>query len=260
MNISKLNRLAMTIAFGAVLAAISFSVAAQLQPQFSYLWESEANQDQQGEQDDKKAHQQRQRLSIEQQHARIRQERTNLALYRRNIALQAIIPKESAQMLQQQKRLAHHRFQQSYYENLRQQQARLPDDRYDFSNDPFYYTAPNYRYRRDTRSYETNQYGAEMLRRAANTGYQQGLQAGHADRQDSWRFDYKRSFAYEDANYGYEGRYVRHDHYNHYFREGFERGYEDGYHDRRKYGTSTGSPDSLLGPVLNSILNLEPLQ
>ena len=267
MNFSTLNRLASTVAISAALTAISFAAHAQLQPQFSYLWEAEANQDKQDEKDNskdekdnKKAHQQQQRLSKQQQQERIHQQQENLALYRKNIELRQAIAKQNAQLLQQQKRLAHYRFQQAYYERLRQQQAQLPDDRYDFNNDPFYYTAPNYRYRRDGRGYQTNQYGADILRQAANTGYQEGLQAGRADKQDNWRFDYKQSFAYEDANYGYDGRYVRQDDYNHYFREGFQRGYEDGYYDRRQFGTTTNGSDSLLGTVLSAILNLESLQ
>jgi len=260
MHINTLNRLAMTVAISATLATISFASHAQSQPQFSYLWESEQKQDKQDEKDNKKAHQQQQRLSKEQQQERIRQQQENLKLYRKNIELRQAIARQNAQLLQQQKRLAHYRYQQAYYERLRQQQAQLPDDRYDFNNDPFYYTAPNYRYRRDGRSYETNQYGADMLRQASNTGYQQGLQAGRADKQDNWRFDYKQSFAYEDANYGYDGRYVRQDDYNHYFREGFQRGYEDGYYDRRKYGATINGSDSLLGTVLNTILNLESMQ
>ena len=260
MNINNPIRLATTIAIGAAPAAISFSIHAQQLPQFSFQWEGEEKQNKQDEKDNKNAHQQQQRLSKDQQQERIRQQQENLALYRKNIALRQTIAKQNAQLLQQQKRLAHYRFQQSYYERLRQQQAQLPDDRYDYNNDPFYYTAPNYRYRRDGRSYETNQYGAEMLRQATNTGYQQGLQAGRADKQDNWRFDYKQSFAYEDANYGYDGRYVRQEDYNHYFREGFQRGYEDGYYNRRQYGTSTNGSDSLLGTVLNTILNLETLQ
>jgi hypothetical protein len=39
MNFSNLNRLALTVAVSAALATISFSVAAQQQPEFSYLWE-----------------------------------------------------------------------------------------------------------------------------------------------------------------------------------------------------------------------------
>ena len=53
---------------------------------------------------------------------------------------------------------------------------------------------------------------------------------------------------------------VRQDDYNYYFREGFQRGYEDGYYGRRTYGTNANGSDSLLGTVLNMILNLQPLQ
>jgi hypothetical protein len=80
------------------------------------------------------------------------------------------------------------------------------------------------------------------------------------DKQDNWRFDYRESFAYQDANYGFDGRYVPQDDYNYYFREGFQRGYEDGYYERCTYGTNTNGSDSLLGTVLNMILNLQPLQ
>src|SRR5450756_1754684 len=43
--------------------------------------------------------------------------------------------------------------------------------------------------------YETNQYGADFLRQAGNYGYQQGFQAGAADRQDHWRSNYPGSYA-----------------------------------------------------------------
>ena len=119
---------------------------------------------------------------------------------------------------------------------------------------------PTYQYRRGDNNYQTNQYGADQLRQASNTGYQKGYQAGRADKQDHWRFDYRESFAYQDANYGFDGRYVRQDDYNYYFREGFQRGYEDGYYGRRTYGTNANGSDSLLGTVLNMILNLQPLQ
>ena len=49
------------------------------------------------------------------------------------------------------------------------------------------------------------------------------------------------AFAYKDANYGYDGRYIAQDEYNHYFREGFQRGYEDGYYGRQKYGRKNDS-------------------
>jgi hypothetical protein len=260
MNVSTLNRLATTVAISAALTTISIAAHAQLQPQFSYLWEAEANQGKQDEMDNGKARQQQQRLSKQQQQERIRQQQENLALYRKNIELRQAIAKQDSQLLQQQKRMAHYRFQQTYYGRLGQQQAQLPDDRHDFNKDPFYYTAPNYRYRRDGRSYETNQYGANILRQAANTGYQEGVQAGRADKQDKWRSDFKQSFAYKDANYGYGGRYVSQDDYNYYFREGFQRGYEDGYNDSQQYGASTNGSDFLLTTVLNAILNLESMR
>jgi len=58
-------------------------------------------------------------------------------------------------------------YQQRYLEQLRRDQLRLQQWRY---ND---YGPYNYRYRRGGSYYETNQYGAEMLRRAVNDGYQE---------------------------------------------------------------------------------------
>jgi flagellar biosynthesis/type III secretory pathway protein FliH len=39
--------------------------------------------------------------------------------------------------------------------------------------------------------YETNEYGADLLRQAVNNGYQEGFRAGEADRQDRWHSDYR---------------------------------------------------------------------
>ena len=69
-----------------------------------------------------------------------------------------------------------------------------------YNNDPYFYTAPIYRYRRGGTYYETNQYGADLLRQAVNNGYQEGFRAGVADREDRWRSDYQNSYAYEDAD------------------------------------------------------------
>lgn len=260
MNISTTNRLALTAAISLALALIAFSSAAEPPTkgasEDARQQSSEKKQDRQEEKDEKKA---QHRLSKEQQQDRIRQQQESLRLYRENIAQQQAVARRNAERLQEQKRLEHYRFQQAYYERLRQQQAQLPDKRYDYDNDPYYYTAPNYRYRRDGSYYETNQYGAGILRGALNNGYQEGLKAGRADKKDGWRFDYKNTFAYEDGNYGFDGRYVHQQDYNHYFREGFRRGYEDGYYNRRKYGGTAGS-DSLKDNVLRSILNLEAIR
>jgi hypothetical protein len=181
------------------------------------------------------------RVSQQEQQERIRKQEQQLALYRKNIALREELAERDAQILRQQKRIQHLRFQEQYEERLRAQRAQLNQARYDYYNDPFYYTAPNYRYRRDGRYYQTNQYGIKKLEQALQAGYNEGYRAGRADREDRWRYDYRSAFAYRDANYGYDGRYIAQDEYNHYFREGFQRGYDDGYYGRQKYGRKNDS-------------------
>jgi hypothetical protein len=201
------------------------------------------------------------RVSPQEQQERIRKQEANLQLYRQNIALREELAERDAKVLQQQKRLAHYRFQQAYYERLRMQRNAVANARYDFYNDPFYYTGAEYRYQRGGRYYETNEYGIGTLKQALNQGYKEGYRAGRADREDRWRFDPRSSFAYQDANYGYDGRYIAQDEYNHYFREGFERGYEDGYYGRHKYGS--GGDDNnewwIAAGVIGAILAIQAI-
>jgi len=96
-----------------------------------------------------------------------------------------------------------------------------------------------------------------MLRRALNLGYEEGVRAGMADREDRWRYNYRDSYGYQDATYGYDGYYVDTTEYRYYFREGFRRGYEDGYYGRYRYGTNSNGVFSLLSGVLGAILNLQ---
>ena len=119
--------------------------------------------------------------------------------------------------------------------------------------------APNWRYLRGDRYYETNQYGAAVLRQAVNFGYAEGFQAGQADREDGWRSSYRDVYAYQDATFGYTGYYVDPDEYRYYFRAGFRRGYKDGYHSRFQYGSYVGGKYAILAAVLAQILNLQPL-
>ena len=157
--------------------------------------------------------------------------------------------------------MAQYRFQEDYLGRLRQQQVFLQNDGHpDYDNDPYFYTAPIYRYRRGGRYYETNQYGADLLRQAVNYGYQEGFRAGQADRQDRWRSNYRGSYAYQDANYGYNGYYVDRDDYNYYFREGFRRGYEDGYSSRYQYGRYSNGSYSILDAILSQVLGFQPLR
>jgi flagellar biosynthesis/type III secretory pathway protein FliH len=127
----------------------------------------------------------------------------------------------------------------------------------------FQYTnigSPNYQYYRGNQYYYVNQYGADLLRRAINSGYEEGYRAGQADRADGWNFDYQSSDAYLDGSYGYDGYYVDFSEYQYYFREGFQRGYEDGYYSRSQYGRYSGGKIGILANVLNVILSLSGLQ
>ena len=81
--------------------------------------------------------------------------------------------------------------------------------------------------------------GADLLRRAVNYGYAEGFRSGAAGRLDRWQFSYQDGYAYQDANFGYNGYYVKRDDYNFYVREGFRRGYEDGFNSRYQYGRYT---------------------
>ena len=99
-----------------------------------------------------------------------------------------------------------------------------------------------------------------MLRQAVNYGYEEGFRTGQADRQDRWHSDYRDSYAYQDANYGYSGYYLAQDDYNYYFREGFRRGYEDGYSSRYQYGRYSNGSYSVLGVILTQILNFQSLR
>ncbi|HXT04377.1 MAG TPA: hypothetical protein VN760_09360 [Casimicrobiaceae bacterium] len=103
---------------------------------------------------------------------------------------------------------------------------------------------------------QTNQYGADLLRQAVSEGYQQGYGQGQADRQDGAGSNYRRAFAYQDANAGYTGAYVPQSDYNYYFREGFRRGYQDGYASTHRYGNYSNGTASILGTVLSGILGL----
>jgi hypothetical protein len=183
-----------------------------------------------------------------------------VAQYRQHLEQQERLARQHIALLQQQKRLAQYRFQEEYLERLRQQQIRLRDDRFDYDRDPYFYTAPIYRYNRGGRYYRINEYGAKILRQALNHGYEEGFRAGRADREDRWRFNYKDSYAYRDANYGYLGYYIDRSEYNYYFREGFRRGYEDGYNSRYRYGRFANGNYSMLDNILSQILNLQNLR
>lgn len=195
--------------------------------------------------------------AVQRQRGQIEQKRGTQ--YRQRLDQQVRLSQQRAALMQQQRRINEYRAQQQYLAQLRAQQLRL-QTAYNYSNDPYIRTAPSYRYAYSGYTRETNQYGADVLRQAVNYGYQEGVRFGQADRQDGLPADYRNSFAYQDANYGYSGYYVDQADYNYYFRQGFQRGYSDGYYSRSQYGTAlTGSP-SILATLLTSILGLTSLR
>jgi TolA-binding protein len=189
------------------------------------------------------------RQEQERQQQRVQQQRLNQYSQQRRQLDRLAQQRETR--LHQQRRQAHLRFQQQYLERLRQDQINLQNAR---SHE---YSAPNYRYSRGGRYYQTNQYGVDMLRQGVNHGYERGVRAGQADREDRARFSYKDSYAYQDASYGYNGYHVDLNEYRHYFREGFNRGYQDGYYSRSQYGRNSNGDFSLLGSILQQVFNVQ---
>lgn len=195
-------------------------------------------------------------VSRKEQDRLIRAEQKRQAAYRAKLAEQERLARRAADQLQRQNRAAEYRQHQAYLARLQEQQREIARAR-DYRSDPFYSTPASFRYSRNGVNYQTNQYGAKLLRQAVNNGYSEGYRSGAAGRQDRWNGDYRDVFAYRDANYGYGGQYVSQGEYNYYFRQGFERGYRDGYGNTRRYGDRN---QSVLATVLTDILNLQSLR
>lgn len=129
----------------------------------------------------------------------------------------------------------------------RDYRSEVRDDRRDMNR--------QFRYYRDGRYYYTDSRGANMLRQAVNSGYQQGYREGQMDRRYGRRYDYDNSSQYRGGIFGYQS-YVDRSQYQYYFRQGFQRGYEDGYQSQLRYGYRSGSSFNILGNILNTILNI----
>lgn len=99
--------------------------------------------------------------------------------------------------------------------------------------------------------YYTDDRGAQMLRQAVNTGYQQGYRTGQYDARRGNSFGYNSQNMYRSGTYGWS--YVDQNQYRYYFQQGFQRGYQDGYYRTNRYGSNGGN---ILGSILNTILNM----
>jgi TolA-binding protein len=255
MTVSVLNRVTVAVAVSAV-ALFGLSAPASARPQQGQKHQEDQKGKNQGQA------KKQQRLASQDQQALISQQQQRLGQYREHLDQQQRAAQQHATQLQQAKRAAQYSLQQQYMAHLRQQQLHVQQSQahYNYAGDPYFSTPAAYRYSRGGHYYQTNQYGLNLLRQAVNFGYDEGVRAGLADRQDRWAFNYEESFAYQDANYGYTGFYVDRDDYNYYFREGYRRGYEDGYHGRYQYGTYSGGKGTILGAILASILTFEAIR
>ncbi|MDP9262732.1 MAG: hypothetical protein M3O85_00255 [Acidobacteriota bacterium] len=198
------------------------------------------------------------RLPQERQQQLITAQQARVVDYRRSLDQQRLLQVQWTTQ-QQRDRMTYYRYQQNYWARMRQQQLNMQQN-YNWNNDPYFYTASDYSYSWGGNNYQTNSYGANMLRSAVNNGYSEGYRAGQADRQDRFGGGFQNSYPYQDANFGYNGRYVSQGDYNYYFRQGFDRGYQDGYNSRMQYGQYSNGNRSILGAVLGTILNLQSMR
>lgn len=125
-------------------------------------------------------------------------------------------------------------------------------------------TSGRYRVVRNNRYYNTDHSGAELLRNAVNEGYRQGFNAGRADYSGNRRTGWSNSNVYRTGTIGYRNSVDR-GQYQYYFQQGFQRGYQDGsnaeyqngYNGSYRYGTYNNGTPSILGTILNQILNIQ---
>jgi flagellar biosynthesis/type III secretory pathway protein FliH len=112
------------------------------------------------------------------------------------------------------------------------------------------------RVNRGGRWYNVDQRQTDLLRQAVNEGYRQGFAAGRSDRNRRLGSRWQNSSIYRSGTVGYRA-YVDRGLYQHYFQQGFQRGYEDGFNSRFRYGSINNGSVSILGAILNQVLNLQ---
>ena len=121
--------------------------------------------------------------------------------------------------------------------------------------------ADRYRVYRNGGWYNTDRRGTELLRRAIEEGYRQGFATARRDRNRRLsQMNWGGSSIYRSGQYGWQS-HVDRSLYQHYFRQGFERGYQDGFNSggHLRYGSYTGGNGiaTILGSILESILNVQ---
>ena len=125
-------------------------------------------------------------------------------------------------------------------------------------------TEGRYRIYRNGSYYNTDNRGADMLRQAVNEGYRQGFAAGRSDYSGRRNSNWSSNTTYRTGTYGYSSGVDR-SQYQYYFQQGFQRGYQDGsdsryqdgYTGNYQYGYYDAGRPSILGTILNEILNIQ---
>lgn len=213
--------------------------------------------------DDRRDQQKREQVSQQERRRRVDEDRQRETAYQQRLNEQVRAAQAHSAQLRDQRRSAQFAEHERYLQELQRQQQRQLERAHavrSYDRDPYYTTAPSYRYRYGSTVRETNQYGVDVLRHAVNQGYQEGYRTGLADRRDHSPANYQRAFAYQDANYGYGGNYVSESDYNYYFRQGFQRGYDDAYGNRSQYGTFSNGNPSMLSNIVSGILGLTSIR
>jgi hypothetical protein len=240
----------MAAGIGAV-ALLGLSVSTYATPRQGQTPKDQQNQQKQQDKQDQAQAKQHQQALVTQQQQRLTQ-------YRDHLSQQQRVAQPQAAQLQQQHRTAQYNVQQQYVARLHQQEVTVQSQKPEiYGRDPYFSTPASFRYSRGGQSYETNQFGVDVLKQSVNYGYDQGYRTGEADRMDHAASNFEGSFAYQDANYGYGGFYVDRDDYNFYFREGFRRGYEDGFGGHTEFGTWVNGRGTILDAVLGSIFSVQ---
>ena len=147
---------------------------------------------------------------------------------------------------------AQQRAQQEYMEYQRAQRSGYNNNNYGYNRNG---NSRYYRVYRNGSYYQTDNRGAELLRQAVNSGYQQGFQQGQLDARYGRNGSYYGNNVYRTGTYGYQ-TYVDRSQYQYYFQQGFQRGYEDGFNNQYRYGYRSNGGLNILGNILNGILNL----
>jgi len=157
--------------------------------------------------------------------------------------------RERERQLQQQRRLNQYRFQQRYWERLRQDQFRLESFTY------YDYGAPDYRYYRggSTQRESVRCRPAETSRQC---GYEEGFNAGQAIARTDGSSIQRTATPIRMPVTGYDGYYVDVTEYQYYFREGFRRVMKTATTAVLNTEATRAASFAILGDILNLILDL----